>query len=148
MTQPAEPVQSTCPACGETDAFPKHVVIGMRLADTTATLPDGSTVPVRVPVDERFHHDCHARFGCHVCQDILAANGGTTKNDAEVATPEHLQVIEPGEFAIDERGVHTRVASKEEATVEREDAEADAGFPVLHAAEANALHAEHAGSLS
>ena len=133
-----------CARCGDEDTFPRHYVSGFRVERQNVRLSNGTFVPVDVPVDETFHIGCHAAMGCEHCSDVLEHNGGDLRREGPVDTPPHLETLEPGEFDIDEFGVHTRALSKEDARAQREQAAADAGVEVIDADEADALHAAHA----
>lgn len=139
-----EGVVRHCGACGQSDTAPHHFVSGLRVERQLATLSDGTSVPIDVPVDDSFHHECHARMGCQVCEAIIEASGGTTA-DGEVTVPPELVTIEPGEFDTDANGVLTRALTKEEAVAQREQADQANGFDTIPVDQADQLHADHAG---
>jgi hypothetical protein len=135
-----------CPACGQDDSHPRHAIAGVRTERQMATLPDGLRVPVDRPVDEAYHHDCHAAMGCVICQELCDANGGTTrgKNADTITAPDHHVDIIPGEYTHDERGVYSRRLDKDAAAAELRAAHLDAGYDYVDHEEARRLHAAHA----
>lgn len=113
---PAAPNDRACPACGQDEDHlndPRHLIGSVRFETKQATLPDGTVIPVQVPIDEAYHFDCHAKMGCDNCKELLAAYDGSVKGKAaalETGIPEHLVDIAPHEFSIGDAGVLTRVA--------------------------------------
>lgn len=147
-------VNGKCPACNTGaeaghDGDPRHKVLGATTELQTATLPNGQTIPVQVPVDAAYHFDCHAALGCDHCGEMLAAHGGSVKGKADPVeglpdVPDDLVDIVPGEFVPGADGTQVRAADKTDATAAHEAAMTEAGYEVVSADAARELHAAHA----